>query len=160
MELKAMIQAEMVKQLKEYIGETDDIVEYIENGTTFYDMLEILVNDLRNTEFLCEGIKLRQKELSERKQRLETKQETLRRIMLKAMELSGEKKAVLPEATISLSPTRLSVVILDESKLQPEYVKITKSPDKVAIKEALDAGHAVDGACLSNGGLTLTIRSK
>ncbi len=51
-----------------------------------------------------------------------------------------------------------SVMIIDESKLPDNYMRIKKEPNKVIIKEALAHGDFVPGAALSNGSQTLAVK--
>jgi len=77
-----------------------------------------------------------------------------------ALHLAGLRKLEFPEATVSVTPGRQSVVIVDEGQLPDEFMKIEKRPDKSAIKEMLERGLPVEGAALSNGAETLTVRVK
>ena len=58
-------------------------------------------------------------------------------------------KVQTPRTTISFR-TSTSVEVTDESKLPKQFIieKTTYSPDKVALKELLNSGATVDGACL------------
>jgi hypothetical protein len=57
-----------------------------------------------------------------------------------------------------LSATRPSVVIEDEASIPSQLCKVVKSPDKSAIKAALEQGEVVPGASLSAPSQTLTVR--
>lgn len=60
----------------------------------------------------------------------------------------------------SVRNTPQSVVITDESLIPPKFFreKVTKSVNKTALKSALNAGATVQGAHLSNGGVTLVAK--
>ena len=49
---------------------------------------------------------------------------------------------------VSVRNNAESVEILNESALPEDAFKVTRTPDKTAIKEALKNGHDVDGATL------------
>lgn len=57
-----------------------------------------------------------------------------------------------PEATISVRKNPPSVQVIDESKVPPEYmketVKVTRTVDKTAVKDAIKGGEAVPGCAL------------
>jgi len=68
------------------------------------------------------------------------------------------KKFVGTEKTVSVAQKPASVMIVDESQLPEQYLRVKKEPNKVAIREALEHNENVPGAQLSNGGTTLQMR--
>lgn len=77
------------------------------------------------------------------------------------MQEIGEKKLVLPEGTVSLAAGQPSLVgEADVESLPPDYVRVTKSPDRVLIKKALADGYTVPGYSLSNAKPRLQIRTR
>lgn len=81
--------------------------------------------------------------------------------VMQALELRSFKDA---EFTLSLHDGRPKVIVIDEAALADEYVTIvtTRTPNKAAIMAALDVGDVagVAGALKSNGGRTLTVKSR
>lgn len=107
------------------------------------------------------ALKQRMADMKARADRFEHRAEARKAAVLTAMELTGRRRMKLPEFTLTVGETRQQVVITDEDALADEFVRTTQSPDKTAIKAALDAGQEVAGAVLSNGGApTLTVRTK
>ena len=74
------------------------------------------------------------------------------------MEQTGQKKVVLPEATISFRQTAPGVVITDETIIPDDYLVTATRPDKKAIKAAIDAGENVDGATMGNAKMPISVR--
>jgi hypothetical protein len=120
---------------------------------------------------------LRIADLRQRRERFKRAEETMRAIAQQVMEAVGLKSAPLVEATLSLSAGNPKVIITDADKLPDNLVKIEtiRTPDKAAIKTALedrraliDAARAqgeepppeLEGAELSNGGSVLTVRTR
>jgi hypothetical protein len=66
-------------------------------------------------------------------------------------------KISAPDMTISRRPVPPSVVIVDESLLPKELLRVRTEPDKTAIKAALASG-PVAGAIMSNGSETLQVK--
>jgi hypothetical protein len=69
----------------------------------------------------------------------------------------------IPKRRASLGQTYFggatqSVVITDEQALADEYVRITREPNKTAIRADLDQGVVVEGAVLSNPHRPLVVR--
>jgi hypothetical protein len=120
---------------------------------------------------------LRIADLRQRRERFKRAEETMRAIAQQVMEAVGLKSAPLVEATLSLSAGNPKVIITDADKLPDNLVKIEtiRTPDKAAIKTALDDRRALidaaraqgeepppelEGAELSNGGSVLTVRTR
>ena len=64
------------------------------------------------------------------------------------------------EFTVSVSAGRPGVVVTDVDALPAEYVRVTKSPDKAAIKAAMEQGEVINGAEWQNPRPTLRIMTK
>lgn len=99
--------------------------------------------------------------LAERRSRFQARAKAKRGVIASAMEDAGVKKIEAPEVTLSLRQTPAAVVITDEDAIPAAYVKteIVKKLDKAALRDALNNG-PVPGATLSNGGFSLTARTK
>jgi hypothetical protein len=112
-----------------------------------------------NDEMLAAGIEHRLDELQARKARLDERSKSKRAAILHAMDHAGRKKIELPDGTVSVVPTRPSVIITDETKVPRKFFKPQPAKlSKADIKAALDAGKKVAGAMLSNVGITLSVR--
>lgn len=142
-------------------GEDDQelIADMVDGETEFLPIMDKVLSRYREACAMEDAITARIKELQEREGRYVRKQESIKAAMLGAMTLAGMTKLPLTEATLSRGAGRQSVVVVDESALPDEFVRIKREPDKVAIANALKSGD-VAGATLSNGGETLTIRGK
>lgn len=99
------------------------------------------------------------KEMSERRDRYGRQQEAARDGIFRIMQAAELTKLELPEATLSVRPGAVRVVITDEADLPDSFVRVKREADKAAIKDALKAGQFVPGAALSNGGPTLHVRT-
>lgn len=153
-----------VIDLKRMIAETcqeedaELVRDMIEGSTNFLEVMEALYATLAEAETMVTAQKARESELRDRRLRHEEKVATIRALLGQAMQMTGERKVVLTEATLSLSPSRPSVVVTDIDSLPEAFTRIKREADKTAIKAALDGGESVPGAMLSNGGETLTVR--
>lgn len=158
-------EAQAVLEIKRIIAETGDddeqlVHDMIEGETSFLELLSKILDAKREAETMQEAIKQRIKDLGERAKRYENKSERLRSIVYEAMRLVDMRKIELPEATLSIGAARQAVQIIDPDLLPPDCVKVTRTPDKTEIAKRLKDGASVPGAALSNGGETLTIRTK
>lgn len=60
-------------------------------------------------------------------------------------------------ASVSLANVAPSVIVTDEAAIPDQFMRVKRSPDLSAIKDALAAGENVPGAAMGNGGQALRI---
>lgn len=133
----------------------------LESETDVHEFLRKIVWEIDDTKALIIGTKDRFDELKSRKDRYETRIEALRELAFKVMQSTELAKLELPEATLSLrAGTQQLIGDGDPASLPDSLCKISRSPDRTAIKDALKAGQTVPGFELSNSPPTLSIRTK
>ena len=157
------LQVENLKLIHPEILEDDEAwLATLESETDFNEILTTIVRRIEDTKALVIGTKDRFEELKARKDRFEHRVETLRNLAFKIMQAADIAKLELSEATLSLR-AGTQQLIGDELETQPlpdELCKISRSPDRTAIKDALKTGQTVPGFSLSNSPPSLTIRIK
>ena len=144
--------------------------ELVEDGQLLLDMIEaetdldtvasrILDEEL---ESICisNAARSRRADLSERIARFDRRIDAMRSLLKSLMRTAGIDKLVLPEATVSITKARESVVITDPDAVPSQLCKLIRQPDKDAIGKALKAGELIPGAALVAGEAGLTIRTK
>lgn len=145
----------------EIIEDDDAWLATLESETDFNEILTTIVRRIEDTKALVIGTKDRFEELKSRRDRFEHRIETLRKLAFKIMEAAEIAKAELPEATLSLrAGTQQLVGDADPFFLPEHFVKISRTLDRTAIKDALKTGQTVPGFELSNSQPTLSIRIK
>jgi hypothetical protein len=133
----------------------------LESETKFEELVTQLVRRIDDSKALAEGTSGRLTELQERKARLLRRMESLRDLLFKLMESAELARLELPEATITVRKGQPQLVgEADPSSLPDELCKISRTPDRTAIKEALKTGQTVPGFQLSNATPSLSIRIK
>lgn len=110
---------------------------------------------VRNLESSAEQIKQAEKAMADRRKAIEAKAESIKRYLKDNMQRSGITKIESPyfALTIKKNPPR---VVIDDASAIPAKFMVTPpapppSPDKTAIKAALQAGEVVDGARIEQG---------
>lgn len=126
--------------------------------TDVYEVLRRLVRFAIESESLEEAAGKRASNLSARKARYGRRADMARGAILGMMDALGEKTLRDAEFTVTLRPGTAGVVITDETALPDEYVKISRSVNKAAVKDALKVG-PVPGAEMQNGMPQITIRT-
>lgn len=161
LDANAIIQ-QITSLLLEYPDLQDDEVlraDMVEGSTELVEFLRRLERARRETEANFEALELVIKDYKLRKYRLVKREEAMRSLAMKLLTAADVEKLLLPEATYSLRNVPPSVVITDESALPDAACKFRREPDKTAIKQMLEIG-SVNGASLTNGGRTISIRIK
>ncbi len=168
--MKPMLPAAFVKEylrqrdllLQAYPELADDeaaLQDTTEGITHAPDMIAGIIRDAREDEANATALSLMIREMSDRKARFSARAERRYTMAEHLMEAIGLRKLAMPDFTASITPTQPRVMIDDETALPHYLVKLVRQPDKTKIKEALTVG-TVAGAHMSNGGSTLTVRTK
>lgn len=158
----ANLEAEINDLLAAYpeLSEDEELrSDMLEGSTQAHDVLTRLLTIEREAVTLGKAVAERISDLQARKARAEKRKDAMRALMLRVMRAGGIQKAPLVEATVSVTKGRDSVEITDEAAVPPRFLRVVKSPDKTAIKEALDAGKKVKGAQMKTGEPTLSVRA-
>ena len=82
----------------------------------------------------------------------------IRKLIKRMLDIAELRKVTTPSGTASIGAKAQHVEILNEDLIPESFMRITKSPSKTLIGNALKAGEDVPGATLSNGGETLIVR--
>lgn len=145
-------------EFPELIEDDETWLLAIESETDLDNIIEGLLEAMLWAGELVDGIKERQRQLAERKGRLEHRADRCRSLIDDLMAEAGIQKLELPEATISRRKVPPAVVVTDEEQVPRIYGTEVWKLDKKKLKEALQEGFEVPGAYLSNGGETISIR--
>lgn len=165
MQLNPLVVRQQIENLKvahpELLEDDEAWLASLESETKFEELLTQLLRRIEDSKALAEGTAGRLTELQERKARLLHRMEGLRNLLFKLMESAELAKLELPEATITIRKgTPQLVGEADPASLPDELCKISRTPDRTAIKEALKTGKTVPGFQLSNATPSLSIRIK
>ena len=90
----------------------------------------------------------------------EARKAKIKEVLKSICEITGEKKIPHPLGTISLRQGGTSVQVNNLEEVPTQLCKITKRPDKTAIKKRLEAGEEIDGVELVTAPDGISIRIK
>lgn len=151
------------KQLREDLETVEGMDEKclfdtIDGETKLTDILLQIDEEIQERENHAEAIAARIKQLQDRKARHEKAIETLRTVILRAMDSADIKKIEGACATLSVVNQVGALEIENEAEIPSEFF-IPQDPklDKKKLSAALQLG-AVKGARLGNGRINLQIR--
>lgn len=127
------------------------------------DILDVVNAILKNKFQNAAGMKMNLDLAAEYKARaydLETRDKSYNNQLMKIMEMTKQTKILSPLATVSKRKGVESIIITDEEKIPTQLCNVVTSPDKSAIKRLLQQGEIIDGAELTRGSKTISIRRK
>lgn len=131
-------------------------------GGNVSEIVHRLLRAALNCMDMAEAADRRVDELTARRDRYKARNESLRTTALQLMETLGEKRFVFPDVTATIRAGRVGVKIIDLTAIPTEYKRTTTevAPDKAKLLADLNEGVVIDGAELSNGAASITIRTK
>lgn len=128
-----------------------------------YDALRVierLIEASIETDALADAVRVRKADITARLARFERRRDACRTVALRVLESINLRRLERPTFTVSVANRPPHILITDQSALDEIYIRVTREPDKDAIKAGLRNGEEVRGAVLSNGGTGLTVRTK
>jgi Gp157 protein len=139
----------------------DDILraDTLEGQTDLHEFLRMIERRRQEAEHMTEAIARNIVALGERKDRIERREQAMRKLMLQVMEAANLRKVEIPEATISVRAGSERLVINDETSVPRELCRVKYTPDKERIKDMLKSGTSVNWAAIVTGEPSVTIRT-
>jgi hypothetical protein len=155
----ALIEA-IAAELADYRDDEETFWTTLDGETNAGDLLDTFLAGSQDDEALAEAIKAQEVALKTRRERIEMRAAAKRRTLGLILRAANMTKAERPRGTVSIRPGNLSVRILDEADVPSQLMreKVTRAPDKAAIKAQIDAGETVPGCELARGEDIVTVR--
>jgi hypothetical protein len=132
----------------------------LDGETDALDLLDRFLASQREDEALVDAIRAQEAALRARRDRIDMRAAAKKRVLAQILNAAGMKKAERPLGTISIRPGSIGVRITDEDAVPTQLTreKVTRAPDKAAIKAQLEAGEDVPGCELYRGPEIITVR--
>lgn len=105
-----------------------------------------------------ESIKKIKKRYNDRLKRKKKQIDRMKQYAQVALESAGIENINLPEATVYLSDARGGLSIEDNADLPDQYIRVKKSPDKRALRKAIESGEEIKGVSIEPSKKALNIR--
>lgn len=156
---------EAARTLRDALGADADDAELlhdmVEGETSLFEMIDGVINLIREDQEVLDGIAARKKDLETRKERIEFRQSKRKAKIEQALAIFGERTLQRPEITLTLKRNPARLVINDESEIPSQFYKRGEPKlDKAGLKRCLKEGEAVPGAALEPAPDTLTMRTR
>jgi hypothetical protein len=147
-------------ELADYRDDEETFWTTLDGETDAGDLLDTFLAGSQDDEALAEAIKAQEVALKTRRERIEMRAQAKRRTLGLILRAAGMSKAERPRGTVSVRPGNLSVRIVNEDDVPSQLMreKITRSPDKAAIKAQIEAGETVPGCELVRGDDVISVR--
>jgi hypothetical protein len=150
----------IAKELEDYRDDEEAFWTTLDGETDAGDLLDTILASMQEDDALVAAIREQEAALKTRRERIDMRSAAKRRTLGLILSAAGMKKAERPRGTVSLSPGRVGVRIVNEEDIPSQLMreKVTRAPDKAAIKAQLEAGEMVPGAELERGADVVTVR--
>lgn len=152
------LKSALIEQHASLGDDTEALADTLEGISEFPDLVDWALVKIGEDEALAEAAKELAATYAARAKAATERAGKMRGHLLTAMQAAGETSMKRPAGTISIRAGRPELIVDPDADLPMEFTRVTVSPDKTAIRKALDAGWEVPGARLGNGAPTLSIR--
>lgn len=136
------------------------LADTVEGLSELPDKLAAIVRDALEAETFAVALKVRMGEMEERLERFQHRAERRREIVRDTMLEAGLSKLQMPDFTASVRKGTPHVVIIDEALIPATFWEQRPHLRKRELGEALKDGAQIEGATLSNPGMTLSVRTR
>jgi len=136
------------------------LADTTEGLTDLHELLAAFVRGALEDEALADALKKRMEEMANRLDRFQTRAERRRQLVRDVMLETDVKKLQMPDFTASLRNAPPHVVVIDEKLIPETFWESRPHLRKRELLEALKDGAQVEGASLSNPGMSLSVRTR
>jgi hypothetical protein len=136
------------------------LADTVDGETNLMDGVADLIRSARWDEMQAKALGQMIADLVERHRRTEARAKSKRTAALQVMDAIRERRLERPDFTATVMAPRSAVIVTDPDALPDGLCRVKREPDKTRIREALERGEAVEGACMANGSSSLVVRVK
>lgn len=153
--------AAVATMMRDELGADERLyLDTLEGETDLFEIAGRLLEEIEEDEGVQAAIAKQMEDRQSRKERAKHRNDVRRQGLIALLGCAKLDKLVLPEATLSVRDVPPKAIVSDETAVPDSLCRFKRSPDIAAIKAEMEAGRAVPGVTLDNGGTTLTIRRK
>jgi hypothetical protein len=156
----AYLREHLLAEYREAIDE-QTLRDTLEGISSLPEAVAAVVRSYLDDLTIAAALGMRIGDMQERLSRIEARVEKKRATITAVMERGDLKKLEQPDFTAILRAVPPGLVVADEALIPSDYWR-PQAPklDKRVLLAALNAGQAIPGAGLGNGGTTLSVRTK
>lgn len=152
----------IVEWLKAGDPDIDEItlVDTVEGLSAYPDILAAIVRGAISDEYQAEALRYQIEDLTERRNRFNDRAGKRREVVREAMLESHIPKLTPPDFTASLRASPPAVQVVDEALIPATFWEMRPHLRRRELLDALKDGQPIEGAMLSNPGMSLTVRKR
>ena len=150
----------LAKELEPYREDEELFWDTLDGETDVIDYITKQMKAMIDADAQIAGAKSVLETYVDRIKAAEARKAKIKEVLKSICEITGEKKIPHPLGTISLRQGGTSVQVNNLEEVPTQLCKITKRPDKTAIKKLLEAGEEIDGVELVTAPDGISIRIK
>ncbi len=136
------------------------LADTTEGMTDLHELLAAIVRGALEDELLAHMLKVRMAEMAARLERYQHRAEKRRHLVRDVMLETDIKKLQMPDFTASLRNAPPHVVVTDEKLIPQSFWEMRPHLRKSDLLAVLKDGVDVEGAALSNMGMSLSVRTR
>jgi hypothetical protein len=136
------------------------LVDTVEGLSNYPDILAAIVRGAISDEYQVEALKEQIADLELRRERFKDRAGKRREVVREAMLESHIPKLTPPDFTASLRASPPAVQVVDEALIPATFWEMRPHLRRRELLDALKDGATIEGALLSNPGMSLTVRKK
>jgi hypothetical protein len=136
------------------------LVDTVEGLSDYPDILAVIVRGAISDEYQAEALRFQIEDLTERRNRFKDRADKRREVVREAMLESHIPKLTPPDFTASLRAAPPSVQVVDEALIPATFWEMRPHLRRRELLDALKDGQPIEGAMLSNPGMSLTVRKR
>ncbi len=146
-----ILRSELIEQ--HGLDEDDQVLlDSLDGQTGIMDQLASMLRRALELDDMASTVATQQKRLADRKTALEDRAARLRRIVIYYLDLIGRKKIEAPDFAYTLAHGRRTLIgDADPAALPDRLVRVKREVNRVAVKQAIEAGENIEGFSLGNG---------
>ena len=142
-------------------ADEETLMDTLEGMTSLTDSLAELLRSSQEDQSMASALRSRMADMQERCSRFEERARKKRELVCTVMEEAELKKLTEPDFTVSLSPARAPLMIIDEAAIPGDYWKPQPAKlDRMGLISVLSNGRDIPGAILGNPPMTIAVRTK
>lgn len=150
----------LAKELEPYREDEELFWDTLDGETDVIDYITKQMKAMIDADAQIAGSRSILETYVERIKAAEARKAKIKDVFKMICEITGEKKIPHPLGTISMRQGGTSVQVNNLEEVPTQLCKITKRPDKTAIKKLLEAGEEIDGVELVTAPDGISIRIK
>jgi hypothetical protein len=136
------------------------LADTLEGLTEFNQALAATVRAILKDETDASVLGLLMDEMAERRDRFKARADKRRQIVRDAMLDADMAKLTMPDFTATVRTAPPHVVVVDETAIPQTFFEMRPHLRKRELLDALKDGATIEGAELSNPGMTLSVRTR